>query len=115
MQRGEQFLGLHLPFDIRQFRCAIAAANHESFYQAARALHIGQSTLSRSSLNLERAIDTPNFERSRAGVTMTSAGKRSFVVGRDSTSDLDVDRRPRRQAGRPRRPPWLEGDLCRQT
>jgi DNA-binding transcriptional LysR family regulator len=34
-----------VPFDIRQLRYAIAAADHGSFYRAARALDIEQSTL----------------------------------------------------------------------
>ena len=63
-----------MPFDIRQLRHAIAAANHGSFYRAARALDIEQSTLSRAILKLERSIGMPIFERSRAGVTMTPAG-----------------------------------------
>jgi DNA-binding transcriptional LysR family regulator len=63
-----------MPFDIRQLRYAIAAGNHGSFYRAARALDVEQSTLSRAIAKLERSIGTPIFERSRAGVTMTLAG-----------------------------------------
>ena len=62
-----------MPFDIRQLRYAIAAADHGSFYRAARALDIEQSTLSRNILKLERVVGTPIFERSRAGVTTTGA------------------------------------------
>jgi DNA-binding transcriptional LysR family regulator len=64
-----------VPFDIRQLRYAVAAADHGSFYRAARALDIEQSTLSRNILKLERAVGTPIFERSRSGVTTTLAGK----------------------------------------
>lgn len=67
-----------MPFDIRQLRYVIAAADHGSFYRAARALDVEQSTLSRNILKLERAIGGKIFERSRAGVTMTIAG-RSFI------------------------------------
>jgi DNA-binding transcriptional LysR family regulator len=63
-----------MSFDIRQLRYAIAAANHGSFYRAARALDVEQSTLSRTILKLERSIGMSLFERSRAGVTMTLAG-----------------------------------------
>lgn len=63
-----------MSFDIRQLRYAIAAADHGSFYRAARALKIEQSTLSRNVLKLERAIGVKIFERSRAGVTTTFAG-----------------------------------------
>lgn len=69
-----------MPFDLRQLRYAIAAANHGSFYRAARALNIEQSTLSRNILKLERAVGMPIFERSRAGVTMTFAGD-TFLRG----------------------------------
>lgn len=61
-----------MSFDIRQLRYAIAAADHGSFYRAARALGIEQSTLSRAILRLERSIGMPIFERSRAGVTQRS-------------------------------------------
>ncbi len=69
-----------MPFDIRQLRYAIAAADHRSFYRAARALDIEQSTLSRAVLKLERSIGMPIFERSRAGVTLTLAGS-AFIRG----------------------------------
>lgn len=63
-----------MPFDIRQLRYAIAAADHGSFYRAARALDVEQSTLSRNILKLERVVGVKIFDRSRAGVTMTIAG-----------------------------------------
>lgn len=69
-----------MSFDIRQLRYAIAAADHGSFYRAARALHVEQSTLSRSIIRLERSIGMPIFERSRSGVTMTLAGS-NFIRG----------------------------------
>lgn len=65
-----------MTFDIRQLRYAVAAADHGSFYRAARALDIDQSTLSRNILRLERVIGVKIFSRSRAGVTMTIAGAR---------------------------------------
>lgn len=63
-----------MPFDIRQLRYAIAAADHGSFYRAARTLDVEQSTLSRNILKLERVIGGKIFNRSRAGVTTTIAG-----------------------------------------
>jgi DNA-binding transcriptional LysR family regulator len=69
-----------LPFEIRQLRYAIAAADHGSFYRAARALDIEQSTLSRSISKLERSIGMSIFERSRAGVKTTLAGA-AFIRG----------------------------------
>lgn len=58
-----------MPFDIRQLRHAIAAADHGSFYRAARALDVEQSTLSRNIIRLERMIGVKLFNRSRSGVT----------------------------------------------
>ncbi|MBA3677955.1 MAG: LysR family transcriptional regulator [Sphingosinicella sp.] len=69
-----------MPFEIRQLRYAIAAADHGSFYRAARFLDVEQSTLSRNILKLERAIGMPIFNRSRAGVSMTMAGS-AFISG----------------------------------
>lgn len=72
--------GRQMPFNIRQLRYAIAASDHGSFYRAARALDIEQSTLSRNILKLERSIGMAIFERSRSGVTMTLAGS-AFIRG----------------------------------
>ncbi len=69
-----------MSFDVRQLRYAIAAADHGSFYRAARALGIEQSSLSRNISKLEQAIGTPIFERSRAGVSTTVAGD-AFLRG----------------------------------
>ncbi|WP_448658252.1 LysR substrate-binding domain-containing protein [Sphingomonas sp. CJ99] len=69
-----------MSFDIRQLRYAIAAADHGSFYRAARMLDVEQSTFSRSILKLERSIGMPIFARSRAGVTTTPAGI-AFIRG----------------------------------
>lgn len=65
-----------MPFDIRQLHYAIAAADHGSFYRAARALEIEQSTFSRNIAKLERVVGTRLFARSRAGVAVTVAGAR---------------------------------------
>jgi DNA-binding transcriptional LysR family regulator len=43
-------------FDIRQLRYAVAAADHGSFYRAARALEVEPSMLSRAMLKLECSI-----------------------------------------------------------
>jgi len=65
-----------MSFDISQLRYAIAAADHGSFYRAARALEIEQSTLSRNISKLERIVGAKLFDRSRAGVVTTVAGLR---------------------------------------
>ncbi|MFN7128938.1 MAG: LysR family transcriptional regulator [Brevundimonas sp.] len=67
-------------FDLRHLRYAIAAADHGSFYRAARSLNTEQSTVSRNILKLERSVGMPIFERSPAGVTLTLAGS-AFIRG----------------------------------
>lgn len=69
-----------MPFEIRQLRYAIAAADHGSFYKAARGLSIDQSTLSRNILRLENSVGMSIFVRSRSGVRLTPAGQ-TFIRG----------------------------------
>jgi len=78
-----------LSFDIRQLRYALAAADHGSFYRAARALDVEQSTLSRNILRLERVIGAKLFNRSRAGVAMTIAGTRFIRSARQMVANAD--------------------------
>ncbi len=78
-----------MPFDIRQLRFAIAAADHGSFYRASRALDVEQSTLSRNVLKLERMVGAKLFDRSRAGVTMTIAGRHFIRSVRPMVTNAD--------------------------
>ena len=77
-----------MPFDIRQLRYAIAAADHGSFYRASRVLDVEQSTLSRAILKLERVSGGRIFNRAQGGGSMTLAGAqfiraaRSMVLGK---------------------------------
>ncbi|MFT3967250.1 MAG: LysR family transcriptional regulator [Sphingobium sp.] len=78
-----------MPFDIRQLRYAIAAADHGSFYRASRVLDVEQSTLSRAILKLERVIGGSIFNRSQAGVTMTLAGAQFIRAARPMVANAD--------------------------
>lgn len=78
-----------MPFEIRQLRYAIAAADHGSFYRAARALDVEQSTLSRSIIRLERMIGAKLFDRSRSGVRTTIAGARFIRGARPMVASAD--------------------------
>ena len=60
--------------DLKQLRHAVAAADYGSFRQAAEALNIKQSTLSRSILQLEHATSIRLFERSPGGVAVSHSG-----------------------------------------
>jgi DNA-binding transcriptional LysR family regulator len=78
-----------MSFDIRQLRYVLAAADQGSFYRAARALNIEQSTLSRSILRLERALGAELFIRSRAGVSPTDAGMQFLRGARTMLASAD--------------------------
>lgn len=91
-----------MPFDIRQLRYAIAAADHGSFYRAARAMNIEQSTLSRKILKLEHAIGAKIFNRSRAGVTVTFVGEQFIRSARPMVINADKLVAMMRKAGQGR-------------
>jgi DNA-binding transcriptional LysR family regulator len=78
-----------MPFAIRQLRYAIAAADHRSFHGAARTLGIEQSNLSRQIQTLERVAGVTLFVRTRAGVTMTSAGVAFIHAARSIVTQSD--------------------------
>ena len=91
-----------MPFDIRQLRYAIAAADHGSFYRASRALDVEQSTLSRAILKLERVIGGKIFTRSQAGVSMTLAGAQFIRAARPMVTSADKMVATMRAAGQGR-------------
>ena len=101
-----------MPFDIRQLRYAIAAADHGSFYRAARALDIEQSTLSRAILKLERSTGMPIFERSRAGVKTTVAGGTFLRSARSMVTTADKMVAKMRAAGQGRAGGLMLGHNC---
>ncbi|MGB7419406.1 MAG: LysR family transcriptional regulator, partial [Erythrobacter sp.] len=65
------------------------AADHRSFYRAARALGVEQSTLSRSVLRLERAVGAKLFHRTTAGVSTTVVGARFIRNARTLVASAD--------------------------
>lgn len=88
-----------MSFDIRQLRYVLAAADHGSFYRAALALDIGQSTLSRAILRLERTLGAELFIRSRAGVSPTDAGLHFLRGARTMLASADRMLAASRSAG----------------
>lgn len=91
-----------MPFDIRQLRYAIAAADHGSFYRASRVLDVEQSTLSRAVLKLERVIGGRIFNRSQGGVSMTLAGAQLIRAARPMVASADKMVATMRAAGQGR-------------
>jgi DNA-binding transcriptional LysR family regulator len=62
--------------DIDQARTFLAIAASGSFVEAAQRLHVTQSTVSARIQRLEEALGARLFVRNRAGVALTTAGKR---------------------------------------
>lgn len=91
-----------MPFNICQLRYAIAAADHGSFYRAARVLNVEQSTLSRAILKLERVIGGRIFNRSQAGVSITLAGAQFIRAARHMVASADKMVTTMRAAGQGR-------------
>lgn len=59
--------------DLRLF---LAALEHQSFTDAAKAMNVGQATMSRRIAELERVVGHALFDRSRSGLTPTHAARR---------------------------------------
>lgn len=62
--------------DLDQARTFLAIAAHGSFLEAAKRLHLTQSTVSARIANLESDLGATLFVRNRAGASMTPAGRR---------------------------------------
>lgn len=78
-----------MPFNMRQIRYTVAAAQHGSLNRAARALGTDESTISRAIIRLERVIGANLFVRSRAGVTLTAAGVKFISEARSILARAD--------------------------
>lgn len=62
--------------DIGQTRTFLAIAAHGSFLEAARQMHLTQSTISARIKRLEDELGTRLFVRNRSGATLTASGHR---------------------------------------
>lgn len=76
--------------DLQHLYYAVAAADLGSFRQAADALLMRQSTLSRCIRQLEEAIGVPVFDRSSGGVEATQAGHRFLRNARSILEQMDA-------------------------
>jgi len=75
--------------DLQHLRYAVTAADHGSFRQAADALLLRQSTLSRCIRQLESAIGVTVFDRSSGGVRATQAGRSFLRSARSIIEQMD--------------------------
>ena len=86
--------------DLSSLRSLIAAAEHGSFRQAATALNIKQSALSRRIRQLEEQLDVSLFERSSGGVRLTPAGASMAQTARRLFDEIDHMVKASQLAGR---------------
>lgn len=70
----KKFVLAPVPFEINQLRYFVAAAEQQSFSQAANLLHVSQPLISQQIADLERQLGVELFMRNRRNVTLTSAG-----------------------------------------
>ena len=75
--------------DLGSLRSVIAAAEHGSFRQAATALNLKQSALSRRIRHLEDQVGVSLFERSSGGVRLTPAGESMAQAARRLFEEID--------------------------
>lgn len=75
--------------DLSSLRSVIAAAEHGSFRQAATAVNIKQSALSRRIRHLEEQLGVSLFERSSGGVRLTPAGSSMARAARRLFDEID--------------------------
>jgi DNA-binding transcriptional LysR family regulator len=76
--------------DLRQLRYAVLAADYGSIRQAAEALLMKQSTISRSIRQLEDALGVAVFARTSGGVQATDAGRQFLRMARSVLDQMDM-------------------------
>lgn len=76
-------------FELRELRWAITTAQHRSLRQAAEALNVRQSTLSRRLRDLEHNLGAAIFERTNGGTRPTPAGQEFLESARRLLDDSD--------------------------
>ena len=87
---GSPPLDRRIPVVFNRLQHAVAAAEHGSFRQAAQALSIKQSTLSRSVQLLEHSFGVVIFERSSGGVRATPIGRHFLRMARSILEQMDT-------------------------
>jgi DNA-binding transcriptional LysR family regulator len=78
--------------DIEQARTFLAIAAHGSFLEAARRLHVTQSTVSARIQHLEEELGARLFVRNRAGASLTPAGQRFLQHAKNLVLTVDQAR-----------------------
>lgn len=76
--------------ELRHLRYFVAVAEELNFTRAAAKLRVAQPALSRQIHDLEEELQTPLFERGRAGVQLTRAGRAFRLRARDILERTDA-------------------------
>ena len=79
--------------ELRDFRLAVTASQHRSLRQAAEALNIRQSTLSRRLRDIERRLGVVLFERTNGGTRLTTMGLEFIVRAERILDEVDAELR----------------------
>lgn len=69
-----------------QLQYFIAAADYDTFFEAAEALHVAQSTLSKQIIRLEQELGVPLMDRSHRSAALTEAGKIFYHDAKELTA-----------------------------
>ncbi|MFB9407026.1 LysR family transcriptional regulator [Dactylosporangium matsuzakiense] len=77
---------------LQQLRYFLTVAELRHFTRAAEQLGVSQPTLSKQIHTLEAALGAPLFDRSRAGVVLTTAGETLWPLARRVVADADTAR-----------------------
>lgn len=78
-----------MPFETKQLRYAVLAAELRSFSRAAASLGIKQATLSRNVLHLEHRLGVKLFERQTRGAILTPEGMPIIDTARRILTEVD--------------------------
>jgi DNA-binding transcriptional LysR family regulator len=75
--------------ELRDLRLAVVTSQHRSLRQAAEALNIRQSTLSRRLHEIERQLGVVLFERTNGGTRLTMVGLEFIASAKRILDDVD--------------------------
>ena len=86
--------------ELRDLRLAVVTSQHRSLRQAAEALNIRQSTLSRRLHEIERQLGVVLFERTNGGTHLTTVGLEFVASAKRILDDVDTELRRLRSRSR---------------
>jgi DNA-binding transcriptional LysR family regulator len=83
-------VGSVMTVELRELRWAIVASQHRSLRQAAEALNVRQSTLSRSLRGLEHKLGATLFDRTNGGTRPTIEGQEFLDAARRIVEETEA-------------------------